>query len=493
MTFVDYIRTALKNFSRQKLRTFLTISAITVGSLSLILMFSLLIGMRQSLLDTFQNMGAFELVTVTRDPNSTDNPQLITTSNGPASDEGKKMDETTLQAVRKIANVESATPVLSVWVKTIRLEGQEKKMWSNLLAYEPETNVFKLPVLAGRNLNSGDMDKIVVGSEFVQTYGYTGNPQGLIGKKAILAYEAGGGNGPDWGPPPPKPNWNGKDQKEFDKNRTINIEAEIVGVANNGNMESNQNYINIVWGRKLMTDVYWKEDSEGEKTCQENFNRERQAQEQSGQKFIGNPPSCESQREMQLFREDKFAKEGYGSIIARVNNKENVKAVGERIEKMGYGATTAENMITQMNKIFAAVSAGLGVVGGISLFVAALGIINTMVMATYERIREIGVLRACGATRKTIRRLFTYEAAFLGFCGGIVGVVISILLGQVAKFLVKKFGSILGNLPVDHIGDFPWWLVCSLVGFTTLIGLVAGLYPAVRASRLNPVEALRSE
>jgi len=114
-------------------------------------------------------------------------------------------------------------------------------------------------------------------------------------------------------------------------------------------------------------------------------------------------------------------------------------------------------------------------------------------MATYERTREIGVMRACGATRSTILLLFSFEAAILGFLGGVFGVVISFLLGLVAKLLVTKFGASLGTIPIDQIGSFPLWLVGGVLTFTTLIGVLSGLYPAIRASRLNPVDALRYE
>ena len=102
-------------------------------------------------------------------------------------------------------------------------------------------------------------------------------------------------------------------------------------------------------------------------------------------------------------------------------------------------------------------------------------------------------MRACGATRATIRRLFTFEAAMLGFSGGLFGLIISFFLSLVAKFIVTKAGSNLGSIPVDRIGSLPWWLVVAVIAFTTIVGMLAGLSPAIKAARMNPVEALRSE
>lgn len=484
----DYIRIALKNFARQKLRTTLTVLAITVGSLSLILMFSILIGISQSLNEAFDNMGAFELVTVTRDPNSVyDSSGLIGASNIPSAEDGAKIDDDTLELVREIPNVASATPTLSVWAKTIRLEGHDKKMWPNLLAYDPKTNVFKLPIAAGRGLEPNDMDKIVVGWEFVQAYGYSANPQGLVGKKVILTQEVGPYSMPDWGPLPPKPSGNDKNE-----NRIISIDATIVGVLKS-NMEANQNYINIDWAKKLITNVSWTNDDEAIEVCQNNRQQKEQELAENGQNLTETVPSCEQTTPLKLSKESDLEKEGYGSIIIRVNNKESIKSVSQEIEMIGYGSVTAQKMVDQLKKVFAAVSAVLGVIGGISLFVAALGIINTMVMATHERTREIGVLRACGATKKTVRRLFTYEAAFIGFFGGLLGIIIGAILGAFSKVLLEQFGSSFNDLPIEHIGDFQSSLVIPILVFTTLLGLVAGLYPAIRASKLNPVEAIHNE
>jgi putative ABC transport system permease protein len=119
-------------------------------------------------------------------------------------------------------------------------------------------------------------------------------------------------------------------------------------------------------------------------------------------------------------------------------------------------------------------------------------VINTMVMAILERTREIGVLRACGATRATIRRLFTLEAGLLGFLGGALGVVAGFGLTRIANVVINKQLTA-GSVKAHDIIGLSLLLVLAVIVATTLIGVLAGLYPAVRASRLNPVEALRHE
>lgn len=485
MTFLDYIRVALKNLFRQKSRTFLTITAITVGSLSLILMASLILSIRQSLVDQFKKMGAFNLVTVIRDPNSTDNNNLMGTNGDPSS--GKLITDATLASVRKMDHVTAATPILSVNMNTMKLEGQDKKTWASIVAFDPKTSVFEIPIIAGRTINNSDMDKIVVGPRFLDDFKMRGKENELIGKKVIFNTKMGGpGSGVDWGPLPEKPPVNADENwYKSQSNKGIDIEAEIVGVANNDTVGDGQNYINIAWARRLNTQVSWQQDKEAQQKANE-------AQKQSGQNG-NNYNNQNNQSLMVLTKQDSFKEQGYTSIAIKVDDTANIKNVSEEITKLGYGAMTAQSMLDQINKIMTMVGVVLGIIAGISLFVAGIGIINTMIMATYERIREIGVMRACGATRATIRRLFTFEAAMLGFWGGMFGMIVSFVLGQVAKLLVTKYGANLGSIPVDNIGNFPFWLVVTVILFTTLIGLMSGLYPAIKAARLNPVDALRYE
>lgn len=476
MRTTDYLRMGLKNLARQRARTFLTITAITVGSFSLILMTALLLNIRQSLLDKFQKLGAFDLVTVIKDPNSTNSNSLIG-GNGDMSS-GKMIDDATLAQVRLLPNVKRVTPVIGgIGFKTMRLEGQDRKTWASVTAYDPGNDVFDLPIAAGRNLTSTDMDKIIVGTRFMQDINYRGKPDGLVGKKVLLNYQMGGGMAPDWGPLPEKPPLNA-DRAWYESRGNIGeeIPAEIVGVSDGGSIDDGQSYITIGWARRLLVNVSWQSDND------KNDNKNGQNTKQS---FA--PPV------QTLVKEDSFTRQGYSSLVIKADSTDAIAKVAEAVKTLGYGATTAQTMVDQINQIMTMVGLVLAAIGGISLFVASIGIVNTMVMATYERIREIGVMRACGATRAVIRRLFTFEAALLGFWGGVCGLLLSMALAKIAKQLIEKYGTSLSSLPLDQLGHFPLWLIFAAVGFATLLGALSGLYPAIRASRLNPVEALRYE
>jgi len=193
-----------------------------------------------------------------------------------------------------------------------------------------------------------------------------------------------------------------------------------------------------------------------------------------------------------LTKDDGVLRNGYGSILLRADNTANIESVGKDIKNLGFGAQTAKDMLDNIEKIFGLIGLIIGAIGGIVLFVAALGIINTMIMATYERTREIGIMRACGATRANIRNLFIFEAGILGFLGGVIGLALSYGFAKIGNAIGNRI-AIAQNVPINNLISFPLWLIISVIALTTLIGIIAGLIPAIRASHLDPVEALRYE
>ncbi len=168
-----------------------------------------------------------------------------------------------------------------------------------------------------------------------------------------------------------------------------------------------------------------------------------------------------------------------------------VERVAQEIKDMGFNAITPSQILDEINNVFSIIQIGLSAFGIIALVVAAIGIINTLIMAIYERTREIGVMKAVGATKGTIRLLFTIEGGALGFLGGVIGVGLGFILGQMLNFIGSR--TFLSDFPTFQISVFSPWLILGIIGLTTAISLLAGLYPANRAARLDPVEALRYE
>ena len=185
-------------------------------------------------------------------------------------------------------------------------------------------------------------------------------------------------------------------------------------------------------------------------------------------------------------------KSTYAALTVRVKSPKEVLQVEEAIKKMGFQPFSLLDATRSLRLVFTVFDLFLGLFGSLALTVASLGLINTLLMAILERRREIGVLKALGATDGDVRRLFFAEAGAMGLFGGILGVAIGWLIGQ-ALTLGTTIYLRRQDLPGVRISYVPWWLALTAVAFAVVVSLVAGLYPAGRAARLNPVEALRYE
>jgi putative ABC transport system permease protein len=132
-------------------------------------------------------------------------------------------------------------------------------------------------------------------------------------------------------------------------------------------------------------------------------------------------------------------------------------------------------------------------IAAISLLVGAIGIANTMFMSVMERTRQIGILKALGATDSEIMKLFLLESAMIGFIGGLIGVFLGFIAsGAISELGVRMIGTGVRGIE-NGITVITPELVFFAVGFSVVIGIVSGLFPARRAARLQPVEALRYE
>jgi len=189
---------------------------------------------------------------------------------------------------------------------------------------------------------------------------------------------------------------------------------------------------------------------------------------------------------------DGPARRSYETLTVRVNGTTNVKAAEDAIKEMGFSAFSLLDASRNLSLVFAVFDLFLGIFGSLALVVASLGIINTLVMAILERRREIGVLKALGAADRDIRRLFFVEAGAMGLLGGIFGVCIGWLIGHAINFGTNIYLS-RRSLPGISVTSVPWWMVAAAIAFSIAVSLGAGIYPASRAARLDPVEALRYE
>ncbi|HVO57458.1 MAG TPA: FtsX-like permease family protein [Dongiaceae bacterium] len=193
-----------------------------------------------------------------------------------------------------------------------------------------------------------------------------------------------------------------------------------------------------------------------------------------------------------ILRDTPSDKPSYASLTVRVKSPSQVDATEAKIKEMGFGAFSLLDASKSLRIFFSVFDLLLGIFGSLALAVATLGIINTLVMAILERRREIGVLKALGAADSDVRQLFFVEAGVMGFSGGLLGVFFGWLIGR-ALTLGTNIYLKRQDLPGVDIAAIPWWLFAGAIGFAVFVSLVAGLYPASRAAKLNPVDALRYE
>jgi putative ABC transport system permease protein len=193
----------------------------------------------------------------------------------------------------------------------------------------------------------------------------------------------------------------------------------------------------------------------------------------------------------------------FDQIIVRASSRETTNDVSEAIRDMGYGTGGMGDFLNQLNSFFGTMRLMLGGVGGVALLVAAFGVANTMTMAILERTKEIGLMKAIGATDRDVLTVFLIEAGLVGLCGGLAGVGLSLFLQNVINQAILNApaggeGGIM-FLPFDpsQIGGnlivIPPELSLFALALATCVGLGAGLFPSLRAARLPPVIALKSE
>jgi putative ABC transport system permease protein len=190
--------------------------------------------------------------------------------------------------------------------------------------------------------------------------------------------------------------------------------------------------------------------------------------------------------------------EGYSQARVVVTDSSVATEVEETISDEGFSAMSASSALESVNQTFAIIQAMFGGIGAIAVFVAALGIANTMIMTVLERTREIGLMKAVGATNGNVMSVFLAEAAAIGLLGGVGGVVAGIalakLIGLIAASYVGTQAAEAGSTStVSSLAVIPLWLPIFSIGFALLIGLGSGIYPAMRAVQLDPVTALKYE
>jgi len=455
--FRDLTELAWRNLREALLRNSLTTLGIGVGVASLVAMLSLGVGLQEMANQRLSRSGLFDAIIVAPRTNFRGFGRQAQDNDGnPAP--GGPLDDEARKALQRLPNVVEVYPEIR-FPTEIRYAGVP---YSTVVAGVPESGQRSgaYDGMTGTFFSGPAADEAILQIEFARQLSPV--TSSLIGKELVLRYaerqalpaEPEANNG--------RANANGSDDAGLSGGFSVVPREEKLRIVGIVETEPASGFGGVGRGR-VMIPLQVAE-------------KLRVAQMNDFRTMLGARPG----------------RNAYQSLTVRVKSPALVKDVEDAIKPMGFATYSLLDATSNLRQVFAVFDLLMGIFGSLALIVASLGIINTLVMAILERRREIGVLKALGAADGDIRKLFFVEAGVMGLIGGLLGVAIGWLIGFGMNFATNTYLR-RQSLPPLKVSSVPWWMVAAAIAFSIAVSLAAGLYPASRAARLNPVEALRYE
>lgn len=450
----DLSELAARNLREAVLRNSLTTLGVAVGVASLVAMLSLGVGLQTLASQRLTRSGLFDAVFVTS-PRNFRGPGRPPSAEPAAKQNSHPLDEDVRQQLSKLPNVTEVYPQIR-FVTEVRYAGKSESTGVLGLSDSSRTSG-AFDGMTGAFFSSPTAEEAILQIDFAKLL--ADQPSSLVGKDLILRYAERAAL--------PK---NASDEDLLDS---------MMGSGTPGG-------ISIVPREKKLRIVGVIESDPSAGIGGFGGARVYLPLKTAEHLHVAQPD------DLQAFVAGNSGKPSYIAMTVRVHSPKDVPQVEAAIKQLGFATFSLLDATKGLRLVFTVFDLFLGLFGSLALTVASLGIINTLVMAILERRREIGILKALGATDRDVRSLFFAEAGAMGLFGGFFGVALGWLIG-----LALSWGTTIylhsQNLPGVKITYIPWWLALGAIGFAIAVSLVAGLYPASRAARLNPVEALRYE
>ena len=456
----DLFELAVRNLRQSKLRNGLTTVGISVGVASLVAMLSLGVGLQQLATKRLAGSGMFDTVFVTskqdfRGFDREEDQKDQHPENAPVLDESARQQMTRLQYVTE---VEPEVRVMG----QIFYNGQTHFGFVTGLPMSARENE-AFDSLQGKFFSSSDADEVILLNDFAKELNPQ-NPKSLIGQEVTLRY--------------------GEHQSlpaEGDASGRPQVGDQNESTASNGGDDYGFSVVRKTQQLKVVG-IIDEEPYGGMRTVSR------------GRIFL--PVDLTEKLNMAEFSDMRSSLRGHGksymTLTVRVKDPAKVSQVQDAIKNMGFRTFSVLDATKSLRRFFTVLDLFLGIFGSLALAVATLAIINTLVMAVLERRREIGVMKAIGASDGDVKKLFFAEAGAMGFFGGILGIGLGFAIG---KAINVGTGIYLRNhqLPAEPVWILPSWLIGAAIAFSIVVSLLAGLYPASRAARLDPVQTLKYE
>ena len=481
MSFLDILHLALRNLRQAKLRATLTTMGVIVGVAVIVTMMSFGLGLQRNMLDRFKALDFFNEIQVFGQGLSS-LAGLDRSSRGP---EGERrndrrsekaptriLDDTGVKEIAAIPGVAYVEPSVNINV-FVRANGKLRS--SNIGgANIPNAATRFQHFAAGKMISSPTAGEAVVSERFIKDFGYD-KPADAIGKTLELLA-------------PPSENKKGEEE---DAPNFFGIPLDDPGLdESNPDVETKTFVIAGVLGE--IKEGVGQGGLRGLFPSAQIYIPLQMAHDWSVQHRtpMGQVALALARRGGNL---GEGQNEGYEAAVVRVTDPKHLTEVRQKITELGFGSFSIVDEIDQIRTVFLIIDSVLGLLGGISLLVASFGIANTMIMSILERTREIGIMKAIGAEDREIKLIFFVEAAVIGVLGGIVGVLLAWGIDGIANRLAYRF--ILKPQGASFIDFFslPIYLSVGAILFALVVSILAALYPASRAARIDPVRALRHD
>lgn len=451
MKVKDLLRVCLQNLSRHKARTMLTVLGVIVGCCSVVIMVSIGIGMKEAQEKALSQMGDLTII------------NIYPLGKGK---KAAKLDDHAVRQFKEMPEVTAVTPRLTAENVPVRLYAGHNRRYKG--AYASIVGIdLKVAGDMGYQLKEGTWDKpkrgsIYAGQSFAYGFEDTKRPEG---RNMVDFYSMDvGADGVPVMPP-----------AFFDPQK-----VPLVMEMESGKDDGKKNV------QDLKVSGILKEDyGKGEETSMG---------------MIMDLTELRSLLEQQARISGKTVqkKAGYTNVLVKVEGINDVARVEQAVRRMGFRTSSMENIRKPMEQEARQKQMMLGGLGAISLFVAALGITNTMIMSISERTREIGVMKSLGCFVRDIRRIFLLEAGCIGLLGGVTGTVLSYGISVVMNMAAGSSSSSVNmmDMPMDtsmRLSVIPWWLAVFAILFSIMVGVGAGYYPANKAVGISALEAIKHD
>lgn len=438
MRISDLIKMGLRNLTRRKARTALTIIGMVIGTISIVVMFSIGFGMNESFKKTVLENGSMTIITIQKDAWFED-------ENGNYQSTTQKMDDSLVELIKDIKHVKSVSPVYN---KSVQLKSGKYQSWATIYAMDCTTfESFGFPeLLSGSYPTPEHPQTILIGfSAINQFYYYSGRTQKT--KNIDLTKD--------------KITFSFNDYVTAEKKKPMVITMrDFAQMAESKDWRYNYNiYMDLNYFKELYTQYAKTLGAEDRKKAMKTLS-------------------------------------SYEQIQVNVDNMKYVTEVQDKIKELGYRSNSEMQYIETSIETANMLQMVLGAIGAIAMLVSAINIANTMIMSIYERTKEIGIMKVLGCLIKDIKKLFLFEAGMIGLIGGVIGIICSYL----ASYFINKYGATLLNSLMNigynsggQVSMIPWWLPLAAALGTIGVGVISGYIPARRATKISAIEAMKSE